>query len=98
MSEEESQPPRGPRGGVPHQPGRGHDRKSAASRKKRFARKAIARRKAVEDNARQEWAEWDALPEEVKRLLGPTKRPRMPRPRDEVQDPSQPPGGDEPGR
>lgn len=30
---------RGPKGGIKHQPGKGHDRKSAPARKKRFAKK-----------------------------------------------------------
>jgi hypothetical protein len=74
---------RGPKGGIKHQPGRGHDRKSGPQRKKRFARKAAKKRQAEEEDARKAWEEWDRLPEEVKRLLGPTGQPKVPRPKDE---------------
>jgi len=77
---------RGPKGGVKHQPGRGHDRKSAVERKKRFARKAEEKRQALEEDARRAWAEWDKLSDEVKKLLGPAGQPRMPRPDDEPHD------------
>jgi hypothetical protein len=80
-SEEERQPEeRGPRGGRKHQPGRGHDRKSTLSKKKRFARRAAEKRRQQEEDARQKWAEWDALPDAVKRLLGPACAPKLPRP------------------
>jgi hypothetical protein len=41
MSQGKEGKKRGPRGGVKHQPGAGHDRKSAPRKKKRFAKKAI---------------------------------------------------------
>lgn len=85
-SEEEGESKkRGPKGGIKHQPGRGHDRKSSPSKKKRFARRAAQKRQEQEEDARKAWSEWDALPEEVKRLLGPTAAPRTPRP-DEMEE------------
>lgn len=73
---------RGPRGGIRHQPGRGHDRKSVGPRKRRFSRKAARKRKAQIEEARKAWEEWDRLSEDVKRLLGPEGQPKMPRPND----------------
>lgn len=73
---------RGPKGGVKHQPGKGHDRKSAPVKKKRFVRKAARKRKQLEEEARAAWAEWDALPDDVQRLLGLAGRPKMPGPGD----------------
>ena len=77
------QPPkkkRGPKGGIKHKPGRDHDLKSAASKKRRFARKAAQKRQRDEQEAPQVWQAWDALPDEVKRLLGPAAQPKIPRP------------------
>lgn len=74
---------RGPEGGIKHQPGRGHDRKSSPRKKKRFAKKAAEKRRRQEDEARKLWAAWDALPDDVKRLLGPSGQPRVPRPTDD---------------
>jgi hypothetical protein len=79
MAEEEPKK-RGPRGGIKHQPGRGHDRKSAVEKKKRFVRKAAKKRHQQEEEARKAWQEWDQLPDDVKRLLGPAGRPSIPRP------------------
>jgi hypothetical protein len=73
---------RGPKGGKKHKPGRGHDRKSSRAKKRRFARKA-ARKQQEDEDARRAWEEWDKLPDDVKRLLGPAGEPKMPRPRDE---------------
>ena len=74
---------RGPRGGIKHQSGRGHDRKSAPKRKKRFTRKAAKKLQQREKDARKAWTDWDALPDDVKRLLGPAGQPTMPRPNDD---------------
>ena len=74
---------RGPQGGRKHQPGRGHDRKSSASKKKRFAEKAARKRNAEEGEAEKLWKEYDGLPDEVKKLLGPAGEPKLRRPRDE---------------
>jgi hypothetical protein len=71
---------RGPKGGIKHQPGRSHDWKSLRAKKKRFKRKAVRKREEEEEAARKAWAEWDALSDDAKRLLGPTRRPKMPRP------------------
>jgi hypothetical protein len=70
---------RGPRGGVKHQTGRGHDDKSAAQRKKKFAQKALRLRQKAQEEIEQQWAIWDKLTEEQRRLL-PELRPRGPRP------------------
>lgn len=80
MAKEKKQ---GPKQGIKHQPGRGHDRKSAAAKKKRFARKAAEKRKHAAKDAKKAWAEWDALPDEAKRLLGPAGQPDMLRPKDD---------------
>jgi hypothetical protein len=69
---------KGSRGGVKHQPGRGHDTKSGPQRKKRFARKA-----AKKETARKAWEKWDRLPDEVKKALGSAGQPKVPRPKDE---------------
>lgn len=83
MAEEEPKKKTGPKGGKKHQPGRDHDSKSARSRKKRFARKAARKRRQQDEDARKAWEAWDALPDEVKQLLGPSAQPQMPRPSDE---------------
>jgi hypothetical protein len=81
---DEKQPKkRGPKGGIKHDPGRGHRRKSGRPKKRRFARKAAKKHQTKEEESRKEWAEWDQLRDEVKRLLGPAGQPRTPRPRDE---------------
>ena len=74
---------RGPQGGVKHTPGRGHNRKSADEKKRRFAEKAAQKRRQRQEVAKKAWDEWDRLPEDVKKLLGPTAQPQVPRPRDE---------------
>lgn len=74
---------RGPRGGIKHRPGRGHDRKSAVGKKKRFARKADQKRQQQDEQAKKAWEEWGRLPDDVKRLLGPAGQPTIPRPSDE---------------
>jgi hypothetical protein len=78
-----SEKKRGPKGGVKHQPGRGHDLKSLPVKKARFKRKAARKRKQQQDEARKAWDEWDRLSEEAKHLLGPDGQPKMPRPKDE---------------
>lgn len=80
--ERKSNKKRRPKGGAKHQPGRGHDRKSGPGRKGRFSRRAAKRRQQEEDEARKAWGKWDALTDEVKRLLGSAEQPTMPRPRD----------------
>jgi hypothetical protein len=80
--EKEGEKKKGPKGAVKHQPGRGHDPKSALQKKKRFAKKAAAKRKAQQEVARNQWEEWDRIPDEAKKLLGPAAEPQVPRPRD----------------
>lgn len=82
MSEEDKPPKkppkkRGPKGGIKHQPGKGHDRKSAGAKKKRFAKKASKKKQQQTDDARKAWEEWDKLPDEVRRLLGPSTMPTV---------------------
>jgi hypothetical protein len=72
-----------PKGGRKHQPWRGHDRKSARAKKQRFARKADRTARDQEKDANRAWDEWDRLPDDVKRLLGPARMPKMPRPNDD---------------
>ncbi len=72
---------RGPKGAKKHQPGRGHNRKSAPAKRQRFARKATRKRQQRERDARRAWRDWDAFPDDVKRLLGPAGQPKMPRPK-----------------
>jgi hypothetical protein len=75
---------RGPKGGVKHTPGRGHDTKSGPSKQKRFGKRAAKRRKEREEEARRQWRESDELSEEARKLLGPKGKPRLPRPKDET--------------
>ncbi len=71
---------RGPKGARKHRPGRGHDPKSAKAKKKRFAGKAAKKREQQDEDAKKAWGDWDTLPDDAKRLLGPTGEPKMPRP------------------
>jgi hypothetical protein len=70
---------RGPKGGRKHKPGRGHDRKSAPKKKRKFRRQAEREREAVHELARRQWEHWDALSDEKKKLLRDL-RPKFPRP------------------
>jgi hypothetical protein len=82
MSERKrSKKKRGPKGGIKHQPGRGHDRKSKPRRTDRFSEKAAQKRQQEAEEARRQWAAWDALNDERKRLL-PELKPDLPRPDD----------------
>jgi hypothetical protein len=74
---------RGAKGGIKHQPGKEHDRKSAPAKKKRFAKKAARKRQQAEEESKKQWEQWDALSDEQKRLLGPQAAPKVPRPTDE---------------
>jgi hypothetical protein len=78
-SKEEGEKKRGPKGGIQHQPGRGHDAKSGPRKKERHQKKAAKRRKEREELARQQWEVWDQLTEEQKRFR-PELKPSMPRP------------------
>ena len=72
---------RGPKGGIKHQPGRGHDTKSKPRKSKRFRELAARNREERERIAREEWARWDNLPEQTKKLLGKEGQPKYPRPK-----------------
>jgi hypothetical protein len=78
--DKEGQKKRGPKGGIKHTPGRGHVTKSGSSKKRRFSKSAAKRRKEREEEARKQWQKYDALPEEVKKLLGSKGEPKLPRP------------------
>jgi hypothetical protein len=70
---------RGPKGGVKHRPGRGHDRKSKPQKVKRLQKKAARRRAREIAEARRQWAVWDSLPAEVRTFRGDLI-PTLPRP------------------
>ena len=59
---------RGPRGGVKHKPGRGHDRKSATQKNKKFQKKAAKKKKAKAEDYAKKKKIWDDLSPEVKRF------------------------------
>jgi hypothetical protein len=80
----EGEKKRGPKGGVKHTPGRGHDTKSARAKKKRFGKHAAKRHKEREEEARKQWQKYDALSDEAKKLLGPKGKPKLPGPTDET--------------
>jgi hypothetical protein len=73
---------RGPKGGIQHQPGRGHDSKSAPQRQDRFRRKARRKREQEREAAKKQWEVWDAFTDEQKKLR-PELRPTLPRPADD---------------
>jgi len=81
--EKEGEKKRGPKGGIKHTPGRGHDAKSRLSKQKRFRRKAAKKSQAKIDDLIRQWDEWESLPPEVQKLR-PDKRPKLPRPKDET--------------
>jgi hypothetical protein len=69
---------RGPRGGVKHQPGRGHQHKSASLRNRRFQQKALRLRREEQEEIRKKWEVWDKLTDEQRELL-PNLCPERPR-------------------
>ena len=73
---------RGPKGGMKHQPGRGHDIKSGPAKRKRFQRKAAKRRQEKAETQRLQWAVWDSLSAEAQKILV-HKKPKLPRPQNE---------------
>jgi hypothetical protein len=79
---EKKEPKRGPKGGIKHTPGKGHDTKSGREKKKRFRRRAAKKRMGKEENLKRQWDEWETLPPEVQKLR-PDKKPKLPRPKDE---------------
>ncbi len=70
---------RGPKGGIKHQPGRGHDRKSLPIKKRRYRKKARKEHQQREEEARRQWEEWDRLTDEQKKFM-PELKPKVPRP------------------
>jgi hypothetical protein len=81
--EKEKPKKRGPRGGIYHTPGRGHDSKSSRAKKQRYRKRTAERRKDKEETARRLWKAWDDLPPEQRKLLGPKGQPKLPRPKNE---------------
>lgn len=73
---------RGPKGGIKHQPGRGHDVKSGPVKKERYRKKAKKQWREQQELARRQWAVWDNLDEYVKRIRTDLE-PNLPRPKDE---------------
>ena len=72
---------RGPKGGIKHQPGRGHDRKSRPSKTRRQMRRAARMREEKLEEARRQWELYDRLTKDAKWLLKLPK-PKLPRPED----------------
>jgi hypothetical protein len=81
--EKEGEKKLGPKDGVKHTPGRGHDTKSGPSRKKRYRKKAARMRKQKEEAARELWKKWDEMSAARRKLLGPKGEPKLPRPKNE---------------
>jgi hypothetical protein len=73
---------RGPKGGIKHQPGRGHDTKSGPIKKRRYRKKAKELWQQKQEEARRQWALWDSLNDDVKKIRTDLK-PEVPRPKDE---------------
>jgi len=84
VADEESKKPikRGPKGGRKHTPGRGHVRKSAGAKKRRYKKRARKKRQADLEALRKAWAQWDALPADVQKMR-PDLKPTEPRPTDD---------------
>lgn len=70
---------RGPKGGIKHTPGRGHDRKSKPQKSKDFHKRAKQKREERLAEAARQWQEWDSYSEFEKRIR-PEKKPIDPRP------------------
>lgn len=82
MAASEQPKKRGPRGGIKHKPGRGHDRKSGPAKTRRKMRKAARIRQEKLEEARRQWTVYDKLKEEVRKMC-PELKPTMPRPEDD---------------
>jgi len=72
---------KGPKGGRKHTPGRDHNTKSGAGKKKRFAKKKRRQRTIDQENCHEQWVVWDSLSDDAKRLR-PDLYPDCPRPND----------------
>ena len=73
---------RGPKGGIKHQPGRGHDRKSKPQKVERFKRAAKRKEQEHLEGLRRAWQTWDGLSDDAKKILFDLE-PSGPRPTDE---------------
>ena len=73
---------RGPKGGIKHQPGRGHDRKSDPIKTRRFQKRAERRRRLLEEEAKRQWELYDNLTDEQRHLME-LQEPKMPRPKND---------------
>jgi hypothetical protein len=76
---------KGPKGGRKHTPGRDHDSKSGAAKRKRFAKKKRRQREIDLTQCREQWKLWDSL-SEAARKLRPDLYPDCPRPSDDNQE------------
>jgi hypothetical protein len=75
---------RGPRGGRKHKKyGRDHDKKTSGPKKKRFRRRIEDKKRQRDEEARKQWAKWDALNDDQRWLLGDKDKPKLPRPKNE---------------
>jgi hypothetical protein len=83
MADKRRDKKRGPRGGIKHRPGRGHDRKSRPHAKERFRKKAAAKKAREEKSLRRTWHVWDSLTED-KPKMRPDLKPNEPRPSNET--------------
>ncbi|MCI0681395.1 MAG: hypothetical protein L0Y71_04760 [Gemmataceae bacterium] len=81
MSSAEKPKKRGPKGGIKHQPGRGHDRKSQRGKKERWKRKARQQHQQRMEEARKQWELYDKLTKEQRSLME-LPEPTLPRPDD----------------
>jgi hypothetical protein len=70
---------KGPKGGRKHTPGRDHNSKSGAAKKRRFARKKILQLQFDQKKCREQWEIWDSLSEDARKLR-PELTPDCPRP------------------
>jgi hypothetical protein len=70
---------RGPKGGIKHQPGRGHDKKSRPIKVNRFKKRAARRRQELVEEARRQWALYDRLTKDQRHLMD-LPEPTLPRP------------------
>ncbi len=60
---------RGPKGGIPHTPGRGHARKSQPLKKQRIAKRLREKHQARRAKAQAEKEKLEAMDPEVRKLL-----------------------------
>lgn len=78
---EPAKPRKGPRGGVPHTPGREHARKSAPAKKRRFEKNAARKARERYSTWYSMKQVWDRLEPSVKNMrpeLDPGPEPKKP--------------------